>query len=126
YALTAGTTVRNRRVLFLQKVQDIQNHHILASRKLYLNVLHIRGIVSFRVITVKAYQHLYMLPLVDSKLRHKRVDGFWLHIHITLTNLLVQREVDGVLQPVLIVTLRKVITGMGAAAFFSLAGRDSC
>src|SRR5690554_1821533 len=122
-ALTTGTTECNSWILFLGQRQHIQNHQILAFRQLDLDVLHVRGVVSFRVITVQTYQHFQDTPLVGPDFRLEGRNRFRCKVHITLANTLVEREVDGVLQPVFVVTLGKIVTGMGATAFFTLDRR---
>src|SRR5690554_4991548 len=108
-ALTTGTTECNSQ--------------ILAFRQLDLDVLHVRGVVSFRVITVQTYQHFQDTPLVGPDFRLEGRNRFRCKVHITLANTLVEREVDGVLQPVFVVTLGKVVTGVRAATFFTLDRR---
>src|SRR5690554_321759 len=122
-ALTTGTTECNSRILFLGQRQHIQNHQILAFRQLDLDVLHVRGVVSFRVITVQTYQHFQNTPLVGPDFRLEGRNRFRCKVHSTLANTLFKREVHGVLQPVLVVTLGKVVTGVGTTALFALDSR---
>src|SRR5690554_6435614 len=124
--LTAGTTIAHGRVFFLHQVQNIQNHEIFARRNLDFDILHVRGIIGFRIIAIQAYQHIQDTPLVGPDFRLESRNRFRCEVHVSLANTLVQREVHGVLQPVLVVTLGEVVTGVGTTAFFTLDRRLGC
>src|SRR5690606_16347808 len=109
------------RVLFLHQVEDVQHHQILAPG-VDIVLLHVRFFVGLRVITVDTDFHCGSPLSVGAHFRLESVDGLRLEVDVALAQLLAVRVEDRVTQPVLVVTIREVVTAVGTTAFGAAFG----
>ncbi|RMR95123.1 hypothetical protein ALP76_05479 [Pseudomonas savastanoi pv. glycinea] len=123
HAFAARTTVREALILFFDQGEHVQHHQVLATG-IDLKLLHERRGVLLRVVTINTdLQHIGH-PLISPNLRFKSRNSLRREVHGTLGHALVTREIQGVAQPVLVIAIFKVFTGVSAAGLFTMLCGD--